>query len=150
MELAPSQVRGRILEDHRALRGVLDRLEALARGLLRGRESASDELMEQARVLDERLREHMALEERILVPALQEADAWGPERVERFHLEHARQREIMVAVRTAAAERPRVEFALIAWGVVRLLRDDMADEERMSLNERVLRDDTVNPHPETD
>jgi iron-sulfur cluster repair protein YtfE (RIC family) len=148
MELAPSKVRDRILEDHRALRPVLDRLEALARGLLQGRESVSDELLEQARVLDERMLEHMELEERILVPALREADAWGPERVERFTLEHERQREIMVAIRTAAAERPRVEFALIAWGFVCMLRDDMTEEERMSLNQRILPDEPVSP--ETD
>ena len=134
MEPAPSEVRKRILEDHRALRGVLDRLEALARGRLQGRESVSDELLAQARVLDQRLRKHMDLEEHILVPALRRADAWGPERVERFHAEHQRQRQrqIMTAVQ-AAAERPLVEFALIAWGFVHMLRDV-----------------PVSPQPETD
>ena len=139
MELAPSEIRERILDDHRLLRGILDRLEALARGLLQGRTSVRDELLAQACVLDERLAEHMALEERILVPALRAADAWGPERVERFHAEHTRQREIIRAVRDAS-ERPRVEFALMAWGFVRLLREDMAEEERMSLSPRVLAD----------
>ena len=146
METDPSQVRERILSDHRALRGLLDRVEVLAHELLEGRTSAARELREQTRVLEERLREHMALEERILAPALRQADAWGSERVQHFRDDHERQRGVLEQVwRARDDSRGGLEFALIAWGLVRLLREDMASEERISLNERVLRDDPINP-----
>ena len=67
------------------------------------------------------------------------------EQVKRFHVEHARQREIMDALwRThPLSERPTLEVALVVWGFARLLRGDMASEERISLNAHVLRDDPL-------
>lgn len=151
METDPSQVRERILSDHRALRGLLDRVEALAHELLEGGTSAVRELREQTHVLEERLSEHMALEERILAPALRHADAWGSERVQRFRDEHERQRDILEQVwRARDDSRSGLEFALIAWGLVRLLREDMASEERLSLNDRVLRDEPIHPSRSSD
>ena len=146
-ELYPSEVRERVREDHRALRQMLDRLEVLARRVLQGKRDLVTELREQERALRDRLREHMALEERILVPALDEADAWGPERVERFHAEHVRQREILATVDEGPF--PDFAYALLTWGLVRLLREDMDEEERISLNANVLHDTPVyNPEPE--
>ena len=152
MELYPSEVRERVLADHSTLHAMMDRLEVLARKVLQGRTSMAEELRKQARLLDRRLREHMELEERILVPALREADGWGPERVARFHDEHRRQRDIMDGVALPDGIPPRTveQFALIAWGFVQLLRDDIHEEERISLNEDVLRDDLVHPFVETD
>jgi iron-sulfur cluster repair protein YtfE (RIC family) len=134
------------------LRGMLDRVEMLARKVLQGKKSAENELVAQAQVLDERLRAHMQLEEQILAPALREADGWGAARVERFHEEHARQRQIMDGAWGSGtqAERSALEFALIAWGFVRLLREDMAEEERISLNSKVLRDDPTDVSMEPD
>lgn len=151
-DLYPSEVRERVLADHGVLRHLIDRLEVLARRVLQGRSSVADELREQARVLDSKLREHMALEEEILVPALLEADGWGPERVARFHEEHRRQREIMdgVWLSEPGDRRSLAEFALIARGFAEMLRDDMEEEERISLNERVLRDDPIEVFQETD
>jgi iron-sulfur cluster repair protein YtfE (RIC family) len=145
MEIYPSEIRERILEDHRMLRTLLERMEVLARHMLQGKGSSRGELRAQLLVLDERLRTHMELEEEVLVPALRSADAWGQERVDRFHAEHTRQREILDAIWRSDAEvhRTGIEFALLAWGLVRLLREDMAEEERLSLNERVLRDDPI-------
>ncbi len=142
-DLLPSAVRERILSDHAVLRGMLSRIEVLARSVLEGRDGRDQELLRQAGALEGTLRAHLELEERILVPALLEADAWGPQRVERFHVEHARQREIMDALWRAhpLSERPTLEVALVVWGFARLLRVDMASEERISLNANVLRDD---------
>ena len=145
----PSEVRERILADHVVLRRMLERLEVRARRLLQRRDRQHPGLYEELRVLHERLREHFELEERILVPALRATDAWGPERVAQFHEEHIRQREIMDGF-SRAGERPPVELALMAWGFVRLMLEDMAEEERISLNERVLRDDPIQPAIETD
>ena len=144
-ELLPSAVRGRILSDHAVLRRMLDRMEVLARSVLQGKDGLGDELRLQAGALEAGLRAHLELEERILVPALLEADAWGPQRVERFHAEHERQREMMDALWRARPlrERPTLEVALVVWGFARLLREDMASEERISLNPNVLRDDPL-------
>jgi hypothetical protein len=144
-DLLPSTIRERILCDHAVLRRMLSRIEVLARSVLEGRNGFGQELLLQAGALEATLRDHLELEERILVPALLEADAWGPQRVERFHVEHARQREIMDALwRThPLGERPTLEVALVVWGFARLLRGDMASEERISLNANVLRDDPL-------
>ncbi len=142
-DLLPSAVRGRILSDHAVLRGMLSRIEVLARSVLEGRDGFGRELLQQASALEAALRAHLELEERILVPALLAADAWGPQRVERFHVEHARQREIMDALWRAhpLSERSTLDVALVVWGFARLLRADMASEERSSVNASVLRDD---------
>ena len=144
-DLLPSTIRERILCDHAVLRRMLSRIEVLARSVLEGRNGFGQELLLQASALEATLRDHLELEERILVPALLEADAWGPQRVERFHVEHARQREIMDALWRAhpLRERPTLEVALVLWGFARLLRGDMASEERISLNANVLRDDPL-------
>ncbi len=144
-DLLPSAVRRRILADHTVLRGMLQRIEVLARSVLEGKDGLGEELRQQASALEASLRAHLELEERILVPALLEADAWGPQRVERFHVEHARQREIMDALRCThpLSERGTLEVALVVWGFARLLRGNMASEERISLNANVLRDDPL-------
>ena len=142
----------RVLADHEVLRGMLVRIEVLARHVLQGRLRFAKELREQFIVLDARFREHLALEERILAPALLASDAWGPDRVERLHEEHARQREIMTETWQAGrrGEPNILVFALLAWGFVRMLREDMAEEERISLNDRVLGQSPINPYTETD
>jgi iron-sulfur cluster repair protein YtfE (RIC family) len=140
----PSEVRERVLADHRALRQMLESVEVLARLVLQGKHTAVEKLQDQVRTLDDRMREHMALEERILVPTLRKTDAWGKERIERFHAEHERQREILGSVWPAAPDDSGrgLQLALLAWGLVRLLLEDMADEERVSLNADVLRDES--------
>ncbi len=145
----PSEVRERILADHVVLRRMLERLEVRARRVLQQRCGRPSGLYDELRVLQARLRRHFDLEERILVPTLRATDAWGAERVARFHEEHARQREIMDGF-SRAGERPPGELALMAWGFVRLMLEDMAEEEKISLNERVLRDDPIEPAMETD
>jgi hemerythrin-like domain-containing protein len=149
---SPSAVRCRILSDHEVLRGALDVIEALAREVLQGGSSVGPELHKRTRELEQRLHTHMELEERILVPALHEADAWGRERVERLQEEHARQRQIMDVLRSwhPWSDRSTVELALIVWGFARLLREDMASEERVSLAEDVLRDDPIRTGVEPD
>ncbi len=145
----PSEVRERILADHVVLRRMLERLEVRARRVLQQPGRRASGLYDELRVLQERLRRHFELEERILVPTLRATDAWGAERVAQFHEEHARQREIMDRF-SRAGEHPPVELALMAWGFVRLMLEDMAEEEKISLNERVLRDDPIEPAMETD
>ena len=141
-----------VLADHEALRCMLVRVEVLAHHVLQGRLRFAKELREQFMVLDARFREHLELEEQTLAPALLASDAWGPDRVERLHEEHARQREVMTETWHAGrrGEPNILVFALLAWGFVRMLREDMAEEERISLNDRVLGESLINPQAETD
>ena len=142
-KLGPIEVLEKVLAEHELLRGMLLRVEVLSRSVLQGRYAASDELKDRVRELEHRFQQHLELEERVLVPTLLDADAWGPERVERLHDEHARQREIMSEMwSSGSGGSPNIlVFALLAWGLVRMLREDMAEEERVSLNPRVIRDD---------
>jgi iron-sulfur cluster repair protein YtfE (RIC family) len=141
-ESPPSEVLARVLKDHRELQVILHRLEILSRSVLQGHASVLDELRAQGRELDQRLREHLELEEEILIPALLDTDSFGTARAERMREEHERQREIMALAWLAGPEdrRSPYELALISWGIVRLLREDMAEEERVSLNRKVLHD----------
>jgi iron-sulfur cluster repair protein YtfE (RIC family) len=156
--MMPEKVRdaGEILEkvlaDHEVLRGMLARIEVLSRDVLAGHYGRAAELREQVRHLDSRFREHLELEESVLAPALLDSDAWGSARVERLHEEHARQREIMTEMWRAGVDgEPNIlVFALLAWGFVRMLRADMEEEERISLNRRVLNDDVVDAVPEAE
>ncbi len=127
-------------------------IEDLARDVLQGRSSVGPELHKRTHELEQRLRTHMELEERILVPALHEADAWGKERVELLHEDHARQRQVMDILRNwhPWSDRSTVELALIVWGFACLLREDMASEESVSLGEDVLRDDPIRTDMEPD
>lgn len=148
----PGELLERVLSDHEVLRGMLVRVEVLARRVLAGRVRLAKNLREQLTALDARFREHVDLEEKLLAPALLAADAWGPARVERMHEEHARQREILSELWSAGRDgNPNIFIlALLAWGFVRMLREDMIEEERISLNDRVLGDSSIDPHPETD
>jgi iron-sulfur cluster repair protein YtfE (RIC family) len=134
------------------MRTMLVRVEVLARRVLQGHVRFVKELRDQLAVLEKRFKEHTEFEERTLAPALLAADAWGPERVERMHEEHARQREIISEMWSAGRNgEPNIfVLSLVAWGFVRMLREDMAEEERISLNDRVLTDSPISPLTETD
>src|SRR5207249_1617194 len=91
-----------------------------------------------------RLLAHMRWEELYLLPALREADSWGAERAARLIKDHRDQRELFRFLHSRLGDTE-------AWPVlaqrlsdlIALLRDDMAEEERDLLDERVLRDDIV-------
>lgn len=145
--MQPSEIRNRVLADHDGFRESLDQLERLARGVdsvgtkgeERGRLCAlSDALLD-------RLLKHMQWEEVYLQPALREADAWGEERARRMDDDHREQREMIALLlqRLRDTERPAPLIVRDVLGLVDLLRQDMVEEERDMLDERVLRDDVV-------
>jgi len=142
--MRPSEVRARVLEDHDGLRGQLERLEALAEGTGRG-EREGEGMRRDARALLERLLIHMQWEERFLLPALREADAWGEERAERLLSDHREQRQLLdfILSRLRDAARPEPLVVTDVVHLIAFLREDMVEEERDLLDERVLRDDVV-------
>lgn len=144
--MRPSEVRRRILADHEALRARLDEIDDLVT-VVEGH-GGERELSLRMRALEllEALECHMQWEDRHLVPVLQEScDAWGPDRVERFHTDHREQREVLRHLLRILGDRAR-PAGLVARGVrdfVLLLRSDMDEEEGFFLDPRVVRDDVV-------
>ena len=151
--MRPSQVRDRILSDHVALRGILADLESLARDVLGGEYRMAGALRFEGEGLLEELSRHMSWEERHLIPALQDADAWGEADacVDRLHEDHAEQRALLshALERLRDPSRPAALVARNLLDLAAVIRQDMEDEERFALSERVLRDDVIAIDAET-
>jgi hypothetical protein len=147
----PSQIRAQVLDDHLAIRGMLLGLEDLANAVLGGRRELLRPLRLEGVSLLERLDRHMYWEDVHLAPALRRADAWGEERAEHLDRDHAEQRELLTHAleRVEDPTRPAELLARNLLDLVALLREDMEDEERSLLDERVLRDDVVGIDVET-
>ncbi len=143
--MQPSQVRRRILEDHEHLRGALNALEALADALVAGDREPVAAALAALHGMKDRFFDHLDLEEAIMVPALRDADAWGPERAQLVLDEHREQRaELEEMVREL--DRPDVLPETIgrrihAW--IEALRVDMEHEEAAVLSPDLLRDDVI-------
>jgi len=143
--MQPSEVRHRILRDHEGLRARLTRVESLARALSQDEQRQVGDLREASETLLSILREHMRWEDRYLVPALRESDAWGEERAERFEQEHREQRELLawVVAELQEQQKPPVILAAHIRDLMETLRADMDEEEEFFLDPDVLRDDVV-------
>ena len=148
--MKPSEVRERTLRDHEGLRIALDRLERCCREAARGDSLPAGQLREAAHALMIDVDRHMRWEERHLEPALREADAWGNERADRMRSDHREQRETLGHVLTNLRDSSRPPaLAPMLLDLITLLRDDMAEEEDLLLDPRVLRDDVVGIDVET-
>ena len=142
--MRPSEVRERVLADHERLRADFERIEALARAARDGALERFSDLRVAGDALLARLLAHMRWEESYLLPALRDSDSWGAERATRLIKDHRDQRELFRFFHSRLGE-------IDSWPVlaqrlsdlIALLRDDMAEEERDLLDERVLRDDVV-------
>ncbi len=143
--MKPSEVRERTLRDHEGLRIALDRLERCCRETARGDALPAGRLREAAHALLVDVERHMRWEERHLEAALREADAWGNERAERLRSDHRGQRgafgQVLASLRDPG--RPPALVTPMLLDLIALLRDDMAEEEDLLLDPRVLRDDVV-------
>jgi hypothetical protein len=149
--MQPSEIRRRILDDHETLRAMLASVERIAGEVLGGDAEQKGPLRFEGETLLGRLAEHMAWEDRYLRPALLETAGFGEVRAERLDRDHREQRELLsyALASLADASRPARLVARNLLDLVALLRDDMADEERFLVSEKVLRDDVVNVDVET-
>jgi iron-sulfur cluster repair protein YtfE (RIC family) len=141
--MLPSEIRQRILDDH----GQLRRLFADLRELL-GEPAAGPSagaVRELAAALRQRFLAHLDLEERLLVPALRDADAWGAERADRIAREHALQRAQLERLLTHLRDATYApsELARELDALVSELQVDMEHEERTALSPTLLRDDVI-------
>ncbi len=143
--MRPSEVRRRILKDHETLRGMLASVEGLGREVVEGERAHLGALRVEGEALHEYLLAHMGWEDRYLAPALRAADAWGKERAAALDHDHKEQRELLAYTLAGLRDysRPAVMLARSMVDLVRMLREDMDDEERTLLDERVLRDDVI-------
>lgn len=146
MELLPSEVRARVLADHDHLRGHLDATEAAADAVLRSEPGATPEMRGVARRLEAAWRGYLEVEDRILVPALAEADAWGEVRVRRLAAEQDKQRLLLARVAEVASGGEPEAGARTLRDVIEELRRELEREERDVLHPNLLRDDPVMIH----
>ncbi|MGH0031061.1 MAG: hemerythrin domain-containing protein [Myxococcota bacterium] len=149
--MEPSEVRQKVLNDHQGLRGRLEGVERLARGVAEGESAQVEELRREATELLRVLTAHMSWEDSYLGPALREADAWGPERVARFDQDHVQQRREIEELleRLSDGRQPASPLARRVLEWIRDLYADMREEEAAFLDPNVLRDDVVGIDVET-
>ncbi len=142
--LFPATVRRQVLEQHAALRVLLqEALDETTRGL-RGESERLDEVASAARELHRRFHAHLAFEERALAPILAVIDLWGPERVADLLQEHARQRaELDTIVEGLEAGWDLDRLSLTVRSLATDLLRDMAEEEQGLLEARALREELV-------
>ena len=138
--LMPSEVRRKVLSQHREIEQMLSELEAGVAHLGDGTVDAG-QVKRAAYALRGILELHMNFEEAHMVPAINEADGFGPERVRHLHAEHAEQREeldrLVDQIREASsADDLTKSVAKLA----DMLRKDIDEEEREYVNEKLLHD----------
>ena len=141
--LMPSEVRRKVLSQHREIEQMLSELEAGVAQLGTGTLDPG-QVKRAAYALRGILELHMNFEEAHMVPAIEEADGFGPERVRHLHAEHAAQRQeldrLVDAIREAGAQDE------LASGVTKLatrLRIDIEEEEREYVTDKLLRDSII-------
>jgi hypothetical protein len=144
----PATVRRQVLEQHEALRSLLQRaLDQTTRGLL-GDGLGLAELTISTRELHRRLHAHLAFEERALAPILGVLDLWGPERVSELLREHARQRAEISAILEGIEDGWDADrLAITLRSLAADLLTDMAEEERGCLDAEMLHQDVVQAQP---
>lgn len=147
-----SSVRKRILSDHEYLRGLLDEVDREACRVAQGSDEGVGRLRALGLQLLGRFREHLALEDRFLVPALLRSGLAGRDRAGQLAADHREQRELLdyVLDKLHDPSRPGAVLAAEWRSLVELLLDDMAQEEVTILEvELVLANSAMPkaPHP---
>lgn len=143
--MTPGEIRARILADHVAIRGMLLTLEQVAQRVHEGDHSLVRALRVEAETLLRQLEDHMFWEDLHLAPALRDADAWGEERAAQLAADHREQRQVLAHCLSAVTDvsRPAAVVARTLIDLAGMLRQDIEDEDRLVLDERVLRDDVI-------
>ena len=141
--LMPSEVRRKVLSQHREIEQMLAELEAGVAHLGDGKVDA-DQVKRAAYALRGILELHMSFEETYMVPAINEADGFGPERVRHLHAEHAEQRQeldqLVDQIREASSHD---DLTASVVKLAEMLRTDIEEEEREYVNDRLLRDNII-------
>ena len=141
--LMPSEVRRKVLSQHREIEQMFAELEAGVSRLGDGKVDP-DQVKRAAYALRGILELHMNFEEAYMVPAINEADGFGPERVRHLHAEHSEQRQeldrLVDQIREAS---PHDDLTVSVVKLAEMLRNDIEEEEREYVNEGLLRDNII-------
>jgi len=86
---------------------------------------------------------HLADEEALILPILEDDLPLGPLRAKRLREEHTEQRAELEALCGWPEEESDLELALRFEGLGMILLDDIADEERHLLTSEIIRDDCI-------
>lgn len=139
-DLMPSEIREKVLMQHREIEAMLGELETGVDLLQQGAEEA-ERVKHAAYALRGILELHMTFEETHLAPAISEADGFGPQRARHLHEEHRIQRgelDRLVEAILAAASPSEIQAGVERLGD--MLRRDIQEEEENYLGEELLRD----------
>lgn len=141
--LMPSEVRTKVLSQHREIEQMLSELEAGVAQLGQGGVDA-EQVKRAAYALRGILELHMNFEEAHMVPAIKEADGFGPERVRHLHADHAQQRqELDRLVDTIREARSPDDLTASVKRLADMLRNDIEEEEREYVTDKLLRDNII-------
>jgi polyisoprenoid-binding protein YceI len=138
-----ANARARILAQHATIRTLLWAASSIASGALEGRTRAASLLPRYVFELRTTLQEHLACEETLVLPLLENDLPLGPARAAKMREEHARQRAELDAL---AASCGHAELRPVADSLRRLVTNlliDMEQEEAHLLTPDVVRDDAV-------
>lgn len=139
----PSQLRKKILAEHVIIRGKVKEAEALAGRVLGGDATAELPMRAHATDLVELFREHLEMEDALLVPTLRNIDAWGQIRAERVAREHEWQRAALERLEQAAKREATADVARAVESLGKELLADMKDEDETILSPNLLKDDPI-------
>lgn len=141
--LMPSEVRRKVLSQHREIEQMLAELESGVVQLGDGTVGA-DQVKRAAYALRGILELHMNFEETYMAPAIHDADGFGPERVRHLHTDHAEQRReldrLVDQIREAVSSD---ELTRSVTKLAQMLRKDIEEEEREYVNDKLLRDSLI-------
>lgn len=140
--IRPAQVRTRILHEHAVLRAQLEQLEAEVE-LLDESSAGLAHVLELTQSLYRDMRDHIDYEEQLLVPALREADAWGPLRARELCEHHVLQRVQLRALAERCSSESPAALAQIVRRLIADIRADMTYEDDTLLSSELLHDDVV-------
>ena len=137
-----SRIRQRILGDHDLLRGLLEEVERQASRVYEEAGAGVAVLRALGLQLLTQFSDHLALEDRVLAPALRGAGPIGRERVEQLAADHREQRVLIEYILGGLRDqsRPAAVLSDELHGLVELLLEDMAQEELTILERRLLED----------
>ena len=143
--LDAGDAREAILGQHRRIRGLLARAQAVAEAALDGQPPSRDAVASSIGDIRTTMEVHLAFEEKTLLPLLRDDLPLGPVRADRLLDEHRRQRASLATLHDEARAYPEFpELAAKLAFLVEWLLADMVEEEKSLLTPDVVRDDVVN------
>jgi hypothetical protein len=140
---AAARARRMVLDQHVELRRLLKMGIAQAVASVSGQTLPHEPLRSLVSMIRDVFVQHVADEEALILPILEDDLPLGPVRARRLREEHAAQRSELDALCGWPEEENDLELALRFEGLGTALLDDIAHEEKHLLTPEIIRDDCV-------